>query len=132
VTFPDGIPTNQWAFVASVVLDDTLSNRVEMVVNGLKQPGASAVADVLRLVPVSEVTVPPVPTQDFIEFSPAASGYVLRFRPGGNFRYVVQRSSNVASGWTVLQIISPTNGSIVEYVDANPPAGDAFYHVIVQ
>jgi hypothetical protein len=132
VTFPDGIPTNQWAFVASVVLDHTLSNRVEMVVNGLKQPGASAVADVLRLVPVSEATVPPVPTQDFIEFSPAASGYVLRFRPGGNFRYVVQRSSNVASGWTVLQIISPTNGSIVEYVEANPLAGDAFYHVIVQ
>jgi hypothetical protein len=132
VTFPDGVPTNQWALVASVVLDHALSNRVEMVVNGLKQPGANAVADVLRLVPVSEVSVPPVPSQDFIAFTSTTGGYLLRFRPSGNFKYVLQRSSSVANAWTVLQVISPTNGEIVEYLDTKPLAGDAFYRIFVQ
>jgi hypothetical protein len=132
VTFPDGIPTNQWAFVASVIVDQSLSNRVEIIVNGPNQPGAQAVADVLRVVPVSEATVPAVTEQGLITFVPALNGYLLRFSAKAHLRYCVQRSLTPTVGWSTLQIISPVTDSVMEYVDFKPYPSQAFYRIIEQ
>jgi hypothetical protein len=130
VTFPEGIPTNQWAFVASVPLDQGLSNRVEMVVNGIDQAGAEAVADVLRVVPVSEASVPSVTDPNTITFLPAAGGYLLRFMAKGSHHYVIQRSGNLASNWSTLQAVTPGQDGVLEYVDTKPSPGQAFYRIV--
>ena len=130
VTFPDGIPTNQWAFVASVNLNQSLSNRVEILASGMTQPGAQLPADVLRVVPVSEVTVPPITAQHSISFVPALNGYLLDFYGRGGVPYCVQRSPNPAFGWTTLQIISPVSDGELEFIDLKPLPGHAFYRIV--
>ena len=132
VRFPGGIPTNQWAFVTSVTLDQTLSNRVEMVVSGIDQAGAEAVADVLRVVPVSEASVPSVTDPNTITFLPTAGGYLLRFTAKGSHHYGVQRSGNLASNWSTLQVVTPVEDGVSEYVDTKPSPGQAFYRILAQ
>ena len=49
VLLPMGISTNQWVCIGSVELDQNVSNRVELIVDGTNQSSANAVADVLRV-----------------------------------------------------------------------------------
>ncbi len=58
VSFPLPVPTNQWADLGSVLLDQTLSNCLEMTVWGSNQPNAYALADVVRVVPLPDTTAP--------------------------------------------------------------------------
>jgi len=132
VTFPEGIPINQWAFVASVVLDQGLSNRVEMVISGIDQAGAEAVADVLRVVPVSEASLPSVTDSNTIRFLPTAGGYLLRFMAKGSHHYVIERSGNLASDWSTLQAVTPVQDGVLEYVETKPSPGQAFYRIVAQ
>jgi len=132
VLFPDGIPTNQWAFVVSVVLDHAVSNHVEMTVTGVNQPGAVAAADVLRVVPVSEATVPAHMEARWLTLLPTLNGYLLRFSAKANLRYSVQRSLNPATDWSTLQIISPVADGILEYLDLKPSLGQSFYRIVEQ
>jgi hypothetical protein len=132
VTFPGGIPANQWAFLASVVLDQAVSNRVEMVISGTNQAGAFAVADVLRVIPISEASVPVVDAKTPIIFIPDLSGYLLRFQAKAGNHYLVQRTSDLSSGWSTLQFVSPAAAQILEFVDSKPPPSQAFYRVLEQ
>jgi hypothetical protein len=56
--FSISVPTNQWIFIGAALLDATLSNSVEMAVNGSNSPNAYAVADVLRVVPLADTNAP--------------------------------------------------------------------------
>ncbi len=63
-------PARQWVYLGSAFLDATLSNSVSLMVAGSNQPGAYAVADVIKLSPlrlaqpgfISEVAVDPFDT----------------------------------------------------------------------
>jgi hypothetical protein len=131
VVLPTGIPTNQWAFVASAVLDQAVSNRIEMTVSGNAQPGALAVADVLRVQPVSESSQARVAPQTSIVLMAGPSGYVLRFRANPGGRYAVQRSPDLNS-WSTLEFQSPATDEVLEYVDSQPPPSRAFYRLLEQ
>jgi hypothetical protein len=132
VLFPPGVPTNQWAFLASVVLDQSASNRVEMIVSGTNQAGAFALADVLRVAPESEASLPVIDEKAGIAFTPNSSGYLLRFRARDGSRYAVQRSGDVLTGWATLQVDSPSGAQTLEFVDPKPLPGQAFYRILEQ
>jgi hypothetical protein len=57
--FTNPLPPIQWVDLFSALLDQSQTNLLEMKVNGTNQPGAYAVADVVRVVPVAN-TNPPV------------------------------------------------------------------------
>jgi hypothetical protein len=103
-----------------------------MVVSGIDQAGAEAVADVLRVVPVSEASVPSVTDPNTITFLPTAGGYLLRFTAKGSHHYGVQRSGNLASNWSTLQVVTPVEDGVSEYVDTKPSPGQAFYRILAQ
>jgi hypothetical protein len=129
VRFPNGIPTNQWAFVGSAVLEQAVSNRVQMRVNGTNQPGFYAVADVLRVMPVSESILPAISPQIPIALVPSPSGYLIRFQAQIAGSYAVQRTTDLSVGWSTLQIVLPATPGPVEYEDENQPPSPAFYRV---
>lgn len=132
VMLPGGIPTNQWAFLASVELDPSVSNRVEMVVSGVNQPGNFALADVLRVIPVSQISLPSVTSAEPIQFVSSPSGYLIRFVSQAGAHYTVQRSDDLTSGWSTLRELSPFAGGTSEYLDTKPPGGQAFYRILKQ
>ena len=57
--FANPLPAIQWVHLFSPLLDQAQSNLLEMVVSGTNQPGAYALADVVRVAPVAD-TNPPV------------------------------------------------------------------------
>jgi len=57
--FTNPLPAIQWVHLFSALLNKSESNLLEMVVSGTNQPGAYAVADVVRVVPLAD-TNPPV------------------------------------------------------------------------
>jgi hypothetical protein len=59
VTFSNSLPGIQWVHLFSPPLNQSQSNVLEMVVSGTNQPGAYAVADVVRVVPLAD-TNPPI------------------------------------------------------------------------
>ena len=130
--FPSGIPANQWVCVGSVVLDQTLSNHVSMLVSGTNQPGTFAVADVVRLVPAPDSAYPAVGAENPVVFLPIATGFLVRFSGQAGVSYVVQRSSDLSRGWSTLQILSPTSQGTLEFEDENALLGQAFYRIISQ
>jgi hypothetical protein len=58
--FPSAIPANQWVSLGTPLLDQTLSNALEMAVSGADQGGTCAVADVVRLVPLADTNAPSI------------------------------------------------------------------------
>ena len=132
VTFPQGVPTNQWACVGSVDLDPSTTNWVQMVVSGTNQNGAVAAADVLRVVPVSQASVPAVTPQSPLAFVPAPNAYLLRFLGEAAAHYTIQRSPDLTGTWHTLQQSSPVAGAVLEFLDYKPPGGQAFYRVLKQ
>jgi len=103
-----------------------------MIVKTPNQPGAQAVADVLRVVPVSDAVVPPVTDQGLITFAPTLNGYLLRFSVKANLRYSVQKSVNPGVGWSTLQISSQARDGVLEYIDFKPYPSQAFYRILQQ
>jgi hypothetical protein len=130
--FPNGILTNQWAFVGSVELDASLSNHVSMFVNGTNQPGSYAICDVLRVVPAPDSAFQQVSMQNPILFLPEANENLLRFAGQGGVNYLIQRSPDLTSGWATLSIQSPGANGTLEFVDEKPPAEQAFYRILAQ
>jgi hypothetical protein len=129
---PSGIPTNQWVFLGSVVLDPALSNHVSMVVSGTNQPGTYAIADVLRLVPAPDSAFPAVGVQTPLSYLQTGNGFLLRFPGHAGVTYTVQRSPNVTAGWATLQILYPNTSGTLEFEDEKPPPGQAFYRISAQ
>lgn len=133
VTLPAGISTNQWTYLASVLFDAALSNRVEMIVTGQNQPGARAVADVLRMTPVPGAGLPEVsPAQPIAVRAMPDGRYVLRFLSQAGGHYTVQRGSSLTQAWTTLETTSPAASGMMEYEDEMPPPGQAFYRIVSQ
>jgi len=127
--FPAGIPTRQWAFIGSVALDPSQTNWVDMVVNGTNQPGALAIADVLRMVPVSSATVPQMTDTSAPVFTAFSSGYLLRFTGQPGARYLIQTSAEVDTGWSTAQQVSAGTAGALEFLDYKPSIGSKFYRV---
>jgi hypothetical protein len=133
VVFPAGITTKQWVFVGSVVLDQTLSNHVEMVVSGADQPGNYAIADVLRVSPVAEDSFPVINSENQVALFPTSRGYALRFAAAqSGARYAIQRTADLTAAWSTLQIVSPGFAGLLEYEDETPLASQAFYRILAQ
>jgi hypothetical protein len=132
VVCPAGIPTNQWTFLGSAVLDQTLTNYLEMVVSGTNQPQTYAMADVLRIVPAPDSSLPDVSAQDPIAISLTTSGFLLQFVGQSGIHYAIQRGTGLTSGWSTLQIALPFAAGVVEYEDEKPLIGGAFYRILAQ
>ena len=132
VLLPDGIATNQWAFVGSVDLNQAVSNRVQLVVDGTGQAGRYALADVLRIVPAPETSFPSINTNDPVQLLPTPEGYILRFAAGAGVHYALQRSSALGSPWSTLQIATPNQSGVLEYEEEKPPASRSFYRIVPQ
>lgn len=130
--FPSGIPTNQWAFVGSVVLDAALSNHVSMVVSGTNQPGAFAISDVLRVIPAPDTVFPQVGVQNPVALVQPNKALLVRFRVQRGVSYTVQRSSDLTNGWSTLLIQSLVSTGTQEFEDEKPPPGQAFYRILAQ
>jgi hypothetical protein len=60
VFFPTALPTNQWVSLGTALLDQTLSNSLEMTVTGTSQTNTFAVADVVRIVPLPDTNAPTI------------------------------------------------------------------------
>ncbi len=129
---PEGIPTNQWAFLGSAMLDQTQSNHVEMIVSGTNQPQTYAVADVLRVVPAPETTLPAIDAQNPIAISQTTSGFLLRFAGQRGVSYAIQRGGGLTNGWSTMQVVLPLGTGVVEYEDEKPLIGEAFYRILAQ
>jgi hypothetical protein len=129
VTLPDGIATNQWTFLGSLILDQALSNRVEMVVSGKNQPGAYAIADVLRMVPVPDAVLTEVSPQRPIAVWSMPGRFLMSFLAQGGTSYAVQRGASLAGPWSTLQLTVPLASGVLEYEDEMPPPGQAFYRL---
>jgi len=52
VFFPDSLPSRQWFYIGTAILDQTVENSLEMRVDGSSQPNTLAVADVIKLSPL--------------------------------------------------------------------------------
>jgi len=130
VTFPDGIPTNQWAFIGSVLLDHTLSNRVQLVVDAANQAGRYAVADVLRVVPAPESVFSSMNSLDPLQFFATPEGYVIRFGVAAGRQYVLQRSSSATGAWSTLQLAVPMTSGFLEYKEERALPAQAFYRIV--
>ena len=126
VFFPSPLSTNQWVYLGAPLLDQTLSNSLEMVVSGTDQPDTWAVADVVRVAPLPEANAP----QNSLMIARTPNGFLLRFAgdPGGGCQ--LQRSSDLKT-WSVLAtLVVPLDG-LLEYEDRNVPAGVAFYRIVL-
>jgi hypothetical protein len=132
ITMPGGIPTNQWVYLASVFLDQAVSNRVVMSVDGSMQNGALAVADVLRVVPVSESSLSQPSSENPIIFTASPLGYLMRWAAVPAVHYWVQRSASLESGWSTLEIVMPAANGDLEYLDASPNSSQAFYRILAE
>ena len=130
VAFPEGLPTNQWTFVGSVLLDQNLTNRVQLVVDGAEQPGRYAAADVLRITPAPETGFPSIAPQPPAQLFFTPAGYVLRFAATPGRQYIIQRSSSVDSGWKTLQVARPLTEDFLEYKEEKPLLEQAFYRIL--
>lgn len=132
VSLPSGLATNQWTFIGSVLLDQALSNRVEMVVNGSGQPETYAIADALRIVPAPDAGLPDVTAQQPVKIFSTYGGWLLRFGAQAGSDYAVERGSSLMDVWSILQVATPSNSGILEYEDEKPPPGQAFYRIVAR
>jgi hypothetical protein len=130
--FPLGIPTNQWAFVGSVVLDPDLSNHVSMIVTSTNQPGTYAVADVLSLVPAPDSAFPAVGPQNPVALLLSGNSFLIRFAGRTGVTYTIQRSANLAAGWASLQILHTDTSGTLEFEDEKPLSSQSFYRILGQ
>jgi hypothetical protein len=132
VTFPAGLATNQWTFIGSVLLEPSLSNRVQLAVDGANQADRSAVADVIRVIPAPEAAFAAINPVDPVQFLATPLGYVLRFPVNRGKQYTLQRSDNALAGWTTLEIAEPASAGYLEYQEENALPGQAFYRILSQ
>ena len=119
---PAPLPANEWVYLFSPILDTSASNVLEMIVDGAGQPGACAVADVVRVAPLGY-------DHPVISIAPGPSDILLLVagQPGQTCH--IQRSSSLISGWTTLDtLIVPPEG-ILRYRDGHPPQSGAYYRV---
>ena len=75
------------------------------------------------------VVTAPLPSVNQIVFVPAGGNRRVRFLGNGGQAYSVQRSTNLTV-WTSLYSTNAPPHGIVEYLDAVPPAGQAFYRAV--
>jgi hypothetical protein len=129
VAFPGGLPGNQWVALGSARLDPALTNLLEMVVSGSNQPGTRAVADVVRMVPLPDATLPPT---NQLAISPTARGVLLLFAGQSSQRYDLLRSTNLLTGWTAIATVNVSLDGLLVYEDTNAPPVQAFYRVMQQ
>jgi hypothetical protein len=127
VSLTNGLPHNQWKFLCSAFLDQTVSNSLEMIVAGTNQPGTFAVVDVISMVPI--VSDPALPPQDRLAISSIGDGRLLQFAGEAGSVCAIQRSTNLVSGWITLDTLAVPLTGILEYQDRYPPATEAFYRV---
>jgi hypothetical protein len=132
ITMPGCIPTNQWVYLASVFLDQAVSNRVVMSVDGSMQNGALAVADVLRVVPVSESSLSQPSSANPVTFTASPLGYLMRWTAAPSVHYWVQRSASLESGWSTLEIVMAAANGDLEYLDTSPSSSQAFYRILAE
>ena len=120
------LPAGQWVYVGSPVLAAAGSNVLEMAVSGASQPGACAVADVIKLAPL--VAVPPVLGQPYLAGTVFSATVATQF----GLDYVLEcENSPQAAAWTPVQAVSG-NGSEMVLSDASADAAARFYRVRVQ
>ena len=87
--------------------------------------GGSATAQVVVLVVSGSL-----PGANQVSLTPVGSGYRLRFAGIPGRSYDVQRAPAVDGPWaTLATLVAPLHG-IIEYLDANPPPGAAFYRTV--
>ncbi|HEV2392613.1 MAG TPA: hypothetical protein VG146_09650 [Verrucomicrobiae bacterium] len=127
--FPLGVPTNQWVFIGSVVLDAALSNHVSMVVSGANQPGAYAVADVLRVVPAPDWAYAAPGVQSAVAVV-LANSFLIRFAGQAGVAYTVQHSSDLTGSWSTQVILKPNTTGTLEFEDERPLPGQAFFRIL--
>ena len=124
-------PARQWVYLGSSFLDATLSNQVVLVVAGSNQPGACAVADVIKLSPltlaqpgfISQVAVDPLdttanitwttlsPATTLVEYgaTPAYGSYTVT-NPAPVMRHVMTLTGLRPGTTNYFQIDSVNNG----------------------
>ena len=127
VSFPAGLPHNQWKFLCSAFLDATVSNVLQMTVSGTNQPRTFALADVLSVVPV--LAYPALSSLNELAMSSTSSNRMVLFAAEPGSRCSVLRSTNLISGWITLDNLTVPLTGLLEYQDPNPPATAAFYRV---
>jgi hypothetical protein len=126
VAFPDPLPTNQWVYLCSSVLDMASSNLLQMEVDGTNQAGAYAVADVIRVVPMPDTN--PVPAVQ-ISIAVSTNGFLLHLTGLGGQACEIQRSDAITSAWSTIDTVYLSSGGVLDYEDQNPLQSRAFYRV---
>jgi hypothetical protein len=127
ISLTNALPHNQWKFLGSAFLDQTISNSLQMIAFGSNQPGTFAVADVVSVVPF--VPDPALPAQNELSISSTGTGRLLQFAGEPGTSCSIQRSTNLFSGWTTLDTLAVPLTGLLEFEDRNPPASAAFYRV---
>ena len=123
-----GLHTNQWNFLCSAVLDQNVTNTLEMFVTNMSRAPSWAVADVISLVPAP--AIPLLPQTNTVDLVPTAHGVLLRFNGEPGSKCQVQRSIEPETGWTTLDVLAVPLTGLLEFEDRNPPINTAFYRVI--
>jgi hypothetical protein len=129
---PAGVPTGQWTFIGSVVLDRNASNHVQMAVSGEPQPGATLAADVIRVVPAPESVYFNVSPQQGVEFISTPRGFLVRWSGASGAKYTVKRTFNLGEPWETEQIEMPSRAGILEFEEEQGRSEQAFYRILEQ
>lgn len=120
------LPPSQWVYLGSALLDATRTNVLEMVVSGSNQPNAYAVADVIKLAPVTPV---PPRIQD-----PRLAGATFNASVATQFGldYILEYKTALSnSDWTAAQTLSG-NGTVLPMADSSADSPIRFYRVRAQ
>jgi hypothetical protein len=119
------VVSTRWVYVGTALLDAAGSNVLEMAVSGADQPNTTAVADVVKLSPV--VNVSPLlqfPRRQGAVFSTwVATQYGLD--------YTLECQESLGSAWTPVQTVSG-NGNSMMLSDTSATDGIRFYRMRAQ
>jgi len=127
ISVTNGLPHNQWKFLATAFLDQTISNSLEMIAVGTNQSGTLAVADVISVVPI--VPDSALPAQNQLSIFSISTGHLLQFAGEPGTSGSIQRSTNLLTGWTTLDTLAVPLTGVLEYEDRDPPVTSAFYRI---
>jgi len=122
-----GLHPDQWNFLCSVMLDAGETNVLEINFSGTNQPNSQAAADVVSVIPL--VADPGLPPPDQMVISAARQGVVVQFRGNPGWNCEIQRTGTLGGAWATLDTLPVPLTGLLEYEDAHPPDGTAFYRV---
>jgi uncharacterized delta-60 repeat protein len=113
-------PMDDWDAASAVAVDGSGN----VIVTGWSRTTANGIGEDFVTIKYSSVNPPPVHLT--IERDDG-SGYFIRFTGVPDSTYRLQRAASVTGSWSTLATNTAPPSGLIEYHEASPPSGQAFY-----